>query len=576
MDEDRDETTRRLFHFALEIISLLSGEDYTIVRKTPGGGVTPIIHLQESGGRSPGPITEPPPHSLLHERNKKILELSNKMIELLSGRGDCWEIIQDWRILGNEWRGDCWDIIQDRRILGDERRGDCWDIIQDWRILGDDRRGDFWDILQDGTGGFWVMSGEDSTGGFWVMSGEVTAGTLFSTGGFWVMSGEVTAGTLYSTGGFWVMSGEDWRILGDERRGDSWDIIQHWRILGDERRGDCWDIVQHWRILGDERRGDCWDIIQEGTGGFWVMSGEGDMVSDPKKVKPNRKCAACAAKLPSTYKKKLCQPCTDEVLRSEQPSLMDSIRTLIRQEVQSSMAAFSQARHHNLPLLKKGRWVRLSQTPTQARYIPRVQSIAGKKRVLLLLLFPNLTDLEELISMVRGTMGVEEEAEDHSVQDDMFGGLKPKSIKGFPIHENIENLILQEWGLPEKGLNVPSEFQNCFPLEGDCSLFDMPKVDVQVSRVTKKTALPFEDSSQLKDPMDRKTESLLRKSWETLTNLLRSNVASTCVARSLFLWLRTLENRLVQGTSREDFLNSLSLLQKELDSSRTLPRNQFG
>ncbi|XP_077136743.1 uncharacterized protein LOC143793559 [Ranitomeya variabilis] len=85
MDEDRDETTRRLFHLALEIVSLLSGEDYTIVRKTPGDSVTPIIHLQESGGRSPGPITEPPPHSLLHERNKKILELSNKMIELLSG-----------------------------------------------------------------------------------------------------------------------------------------------------------------------------------------------------------------------------------------------------------------------------------------------------------------------------------------------------------------------------------------------------------------------------------------------------------------------------------------------------------
>ncbi|XP_073416512.1 uncharacterized protein [Dendrobates tinctorius] len=84
MDEDRDETTRRLFHCALEIIYLLSGEDYTIVRKTPGDCVTPIIHLQESGGRSPGPITEPPPHSPIHERNKKILELSNKMIELLS------------------------------------------------------------------------------------------------------------------------------------------------------------------------------------------------------------------------------------------------------------------------------------------------------------------------------------------------------------------------------------------------------------------------------------------------------------------------------------------------------------
>ncbi|XP_073407892.1 uncharacterized protein [Dendrobates tinctorius] len=85
MDEDRDETTRRLFHCALEIISLLSGEDYTIVRKTLGDCVTPIIHLLESGGWSPGPITEPPPHSPIHERNKKILELSNKMIELLSG-----------------------------------------------------------------------------------------------------------------------------------------------------------------------------------------------------------------------------------------------------------------------------------------------------------------------------------------------------------------------------------------------------------------------------------------------------------------------------------------------------------
>ncbi|XP_073538637.1 oocyte zinc finger protein XlCOF7.1-like [Phyllobates terribilis] len=82
---DEDETTRRLLHFTLEIISLLSGEDYTIVRKTPGEGVTPIIHLQESGGRSPGPITEPPPHPPIHERKKKILELSNKMIELLSG-----------------------------------------------------------------------------------------------------------------------------------------------------------------------------------------------------------------------------------------------------------------------------------------------------------------------------------------------------------------------------------------------------------------------------------------------------------------------------------------------------------
>ncbi|KAM4051850.1 uncharacterized protein ACNLHF_026357 isoform 2-T2 [Anomaloglossus baeobatrachus] len=83
MDEDGNEINRRLLTLSLEIISLLSGEDYTIVRKTLGDCVTPIIHLQESGGRSRSPITAPPP---IHERSKKrILELSNKMIELLTG-----------------------------------------------------------------------------------------------------------------------------------------------------------------------------------------------------------------------------------------------------------------------------------------------------------------------------------------------------------------------------------------------------------------------------------------------------------------------------------------------------------
>ncbi|XP_075700254.1 oocyte zinc finger protein XlCOF29-like [Rhinoderma darwinii] len=83
MDKDRNEMSRRILDFTLEIIYLLSGEEYTIVKKTSGDCTTPIIH--ESGGwsSSQSPITEPPLHSRIHE--KKILELIYKMTELLTG-----------------------------------------------------------------------------------------------------------------------------------------------------------------------------------------------------------------------------------------------------------------------------------------------------------------------------------------------------------------------------------------------------------------------------------------------------------------------------------------------------------
>ncbi|XP_056407746.1 zinc finger protein 3-like isoform X1 [Hyla sarda] len=81
---DRNEMTKRILHFTLEILHLLTREDYTIVKKTWRECMSPSSHLHESGGRSRarGPITEPPPLSLIHE--KKILELIHRITELLT------------------------------------------------------------------------------------------------------------------------------------------------------------------------------------------------------------------------------------------------------------------------------------------------------------------------------------------------------------------------------------------------------------------------------------------------------------------------------------------------------------
>ncbi|XP_056393189.1 oocyte zinc finger protein XlCOF7.1-like isoform X2 [Hyla sarda] len=123
MDKDRNEMTKRILHFTLEILHLLTGEDYTIVKKTWGECVAPSSHLHESGGRSRarGPITEPPPHSLIHE--EKILEFIHKITELLTGEVPirCQDVavyfsMEEWEYVEGHK-----DLYQDIVIMEDHR-----------------------------------------------------------------------------------------------------------------------------------------------------------------------------------------------------------------------------------------------------------------------------------------------------------------------------------------------------------------------------------------------------------------------------------------------------------------------
>ncbi|XP_069606204.1 oocyte zinc finger protein XlCOF22-like isoform X2 [Ranitomeya imitator] len=75
----------RILHLTLEILFWLTGEDYTVVKKTSSNRCQDPV--SEVWGRPLSPITGPPPHPLIHEdiNDQKILELTYKMIELLTG-----------------------------------------------------------------------------------------------------------------------------------------------------------------------------------------------------------------------------------------------------------------------------------------------------------------------------------------------------------------------------------------------------------------------------------------------------------------------------------------------------------
>ncbi|XP_073521211.1 gastrula zinc finger protein XlCGF66.1-like [Phyllobates terribilis] len=85
MDMDTEKMADKILHLTLEILFRLTGEDYTVVKKTSSERCQDPV--SEGWGRPLSPITGPPFHPLIHEdiNDQKILELTYKMIELLTG-----------------------------------------------------------------------------------------------------------------------------------------------------------------------------------------------------------------------------------------------------------------------------------------------------------------------------------------------------------------------------------------------------------------------------------------------------------------------------------------------------------
>ncbi|XP_077109807.1 uncharacterized protein LOC143766202 [Ranitomeya variabilis] len=85
MDRSSDKIAESVLHLTLEILFRLTGEDYTVVKKVFSERCQAPV--SEGWGRPLRPIMGPIPHCLKHVEvnDLKILELTYKMIELLTG-----------------------------------------------------------------------------------------------------------------------------------------------------------------------------------------------------------------------------------------------------------------------------------------------------------------------------------------------------------------------------------------------------------------------------------------------------------------------------------------------------------
>ncbi|XP_077114220.1 uncharacterized protein LOC143769486 [Ranitomeya variabilis] len=85
MDKNRDKMAETILNLTLEILLRLTGEDYTVVKKTSIDRYQAPV--PEGQGGTLSPIPGSPPHPRIHEdiNDQKILELTYKIIELLTG-----------------------------------------------------------------------------------------------------------------------------------------------------------------------------------------------------------------------------------------------------------------------------------------------------------------------------------------------------------------------------------------------------------------------------------------------------------------------------------------------------------
>ncbi|XP_069812238.1 uncharacterized protein [Dendropsophus ebraccatus] len=174
--------------------------------------------------------------------------------------------------------------------------------------------------------------------------------------------------------------------------------------------------------------------------------------------------------------------------------------------------------------------------------------------------------VDSIVKAVRQTMAIEDDPQPRTIQDIMFEGLAPKQRPVFPIHQSIKTLISNEWSRPDRKFFVPRAYKRKYPFSTEESVTweTAPKIDPPVAKLTRKDALPFEDSASMRDPMDKRAEVYLRKNWEATTATFKPLIATTSVARATDIWVAQLKERIISGASKEQLLASFPIIEGSL------------
>ncbi|XP_041418680.1 uncharacterized protein LOC121393664 isoform X2 [Xenopus laevis] len=167
-------------------------------------------------------------------------------------------------------------------------------------------------------------------------------------------------------------------------------------------------------------------------------------------------------------------------------------------------------------------------------------------------------DIQGIIRAIKTSLQLEDPSGAGSGAKGPFKRQRKQSAE-FPFHDQLGEVIQQEWDCPEKKFQPSRRFSRSYPFARELTekWGVPPAVDAPVSRLSKNTALPVPDAAAFKDPTDKRLEGFLRSIFISAGSTFRPIIAAAWVSRAMADWAQELLDGLKNNLPRAE-LSSLA------------------
>ncbi|XP_041429587.1 lamina-associated polypeptide 2-like isoform X2 [Xenopus laevis] len=292
-------------------------------------------------------------------------------------------------------------------------------------------------------------------------------------------------------------------------------------------------------------------------------SGDSTPAEDPPSKRRHGKEGSCrACDNPVLKGKKLCRDCLDGYASREEGYSKEKVQPAAPATVVDQAAVMkwikeavgeSMKQHHRGSASKPSTSAMLQDSSSEGEYLSSTEEDKNEEGTFDTKLVPSL------IKAIRQTLSLEDQQQENSSKS-LF--VKKRKLT-FPVHPEIKDLMSQEWKTYKK-TPVETKLSVLYPfLAEDMQIWDNPpSVDAPVAHLSKKTALPIDDVSALKHPMDRRMEIDLKRAYMTAGATCKPAVAIVSVAKAMSLWVDNLEQAVREESQEENICEALADIKK--------------